>query len=206
MRRALAALLLFVASCSSGELRELRGRYIEVDEKGDLELRCEEIRGEAVTPFTLKFRPNDIEFENIDYLIKGSPLRVSYYGKVRDNRLQEVASVWVDPRYCELTGRWIEVGEGAYTQGEGMGFELMAGGNALTIGMQTVIFNKWDYREPSTLILAGHCYDTGHGNTISFSEEWSIDHFDGTTLNISTDNLSLNFRRQIQTEEQDSTL
>ncbi len=200
MRGVLAALLLLLLSCSGGEVKELQGRYVEVDEKGNVVLRCQSVDGEAVTPFSLRFSSQDVEWENIQVLIKGSPITVSYYGKVRNNRLEKVESVWVDPRYEQLTGRWIEVGDGAAK--EGMGFELMPDNQASTIGMQTVIFNRWDYASPSTLRLSGHCYDTGHGNTVNFDDEWNIDLFDGSRLEISVDNLALKFVREQESEPQ----
>lgn len=68
-----------------------------------------------------------------------------------------------------FSGRWLEetTSEQAFTQG----FELKPDGTASSIGMATLLYEKWNLNG-TQLILSGK--SIGNGQTIDFSDEWQI--------------------------------
>lgn len=189
--RIFAALGWLFVGCGAGEPSLFTGTFTEA-ELNTVTIAPE--RGAAVT-----FSTEGAELIGFEELIPGSPVRVTYTGRIDKGEEVPALRIEVDPTYARLLGRWIETGEGADELG--MGFELAPRGkknepNASSIGMQTLVFRRWELTPEGGLLLSGH--SLGNGNTVSFSEEWEILLLDSDRLVIAQPDLTLTLRRETE--------
>lgn len=189
------ALWVLLAGCGTGEPALFSGTFVEA-ELHTVTIAPE--KGAAVT-----FSTEGAELVGFEDLMPGSPVKVTYTGRLDKGKELSALRMEVDPTYARLLGRWIETGEGADEYG--MGFELAPRGkknepNAFSIGMQTLVFRQWRLTPEGGLLLSGH--SLGNGNTVSFEEEWEIVSLDADRLVIAQPDLTLSLRRETEEDVQ----
>ncbi|MEG0517466.1 MAG: lipocalin family protein [Bacteroidales bacterium] len=81
-----------------------------------------------------------------------------------------------------IEGKWIQPIEGQ--EGKFEGFELKADGIAESVNMATLKFEKWS-KDSTTLTLSGK--SIGNGQTIDFSDVYTIAQSDNNTLTLLKD-------------------
>lgn len=180
--------MLVLYSCSEREPLRLVGTFTEA-EMNTVTVAPE--RGAAVT-----FSTDGAELIGFDYLQPGAPVEVTYEKRLRKEEPTPALCIRVDERYAQLCARWIETGEGA--DAFAMGFELAPKGVAYPIGMQTVVFKRWQLTPEGGVLLAGHTLE--NGQTIPFSEEWEILELESGRLVIAQSDLILKFRHETEAD------
>lgn len=189
MKQLFAGLLLLVLlSCAEREPLRLVGTFTEA-EMNTVTVAPE--KGAAVT-----FSTDEAELIGFDYLQPGAPVEVTYEGRIRKEVPTPALRVEVDERYALLCARWIETGEGA--DAFAMGFELAPRGAAYPIGMQTVVFKRWQLSPEGGVMLAGHTLE--NGQTVPFSEVWEILELEPDRLIIAQSDLILKFRHETEAD------
>ncbi|MBQ8307562.1 MAG: hypothetical protein IJX56_02015 [Alistipes sp.] len=190
MKRWLIGSLLWLTACGESPPKELSGYFEEAKEE-------EQSLTIAVGKELVSFRIEGAECLHMDELQPGSPVRIQYRKLARQGATPALR-VEVDPTYNRLLGRWIEVGpDAAY----GMGIELAPKGNAYSIGMQTLIFRAWQLTPQGEILLSGH--SLGNGQSLSFSEEWRIQHLSSESLILAQEDLTLRFRRENEADQEE---
>lgn len=185
-RKAVCGVLLAMALSACGQ--EPTGEFTGT--LSDVQLNTLTVLSEEGRP--MDFVVDDATLELCDELVAGCPVKIVYRGKLKEGACT-VVSLETNPVYARLVGRWIETGE--ESAGFGMGIELLPGGVAHSIGMQTLVFSSWELTPQGGLLLAGR--SIGNGTTIAFEEEWEIVDLGPSQLTISQDDLTFRFRREM---------
>lgn len=175
----LSAALCALAACSDPEPRELTGTIADAS-MHELSVATSDGR-------TVAFSTIDADMSQANGLLLGSPVRVTYRGKIR-NDVGTALSVWADPVYERLVGSWIET-----TPGYRQGIDLEVEGVARSIDMSTLVYEGWKLLPDGRLNLRGRTID--NGESVRFSDDWQILRLDADTLEIRSDDLTLIFRR-----------
>lgn len=82
-----------------------------------------------------------------------------------------------------IEGRWIQPIPGQ--EGQVQGIELKKDGIAESINMATLVFDKWNQPDSTTLTLTGK--SIGNGQTIDVTETYTVAQGDPNTLNLIKD-------------------
>lgn len=121
----------------------------------------------------------------------GSPVTISYRDEIKDS-FGTAWKVTAPANYNYLVGSWIQiypVVPGGITQG----FRLLENGAAESINMATLIYDGWRV-QGNELTLTGH--SIGNGQTIDFSDVWTIERVDGHALTIRLGDDSMCYERE----------
>ena len=78
-----------------------------------------------------------------------------------------------------ITGQWVQPIPGMEQQMQG--FKLEKGGEASSINMATLLYEKWE-KQGNTLTLYGK--SIGNGQTLPFTESYTIQQLDASTLKL----------------------
>ncbi len=181
----LSALLLFTA-CGEEELQSLSGTYVEMEDFTTLKFRSVDEKGRTQTT---RFQINETQVEHSEALLPGAPVQIYFRGRLSSDEQKQAVRIVVDDTYARLIGRWIERDEAEFD----MGIELLAGGLARSIGMQTVAFNRWEYSSEG-IRLGGNTL--GGGNAVAFSEVWQVEELTDSLLTLTQPDLVIRFRRE----------
>ncbi len=191
MRRLLLLPLLWLlAACGQREASLCHGEFLEMEGYSTLKISTENEKGERRT---LRFLIEETEMEHPEALLSGAPLTVYYRGKLSSDKPTAALRIVIDERYAQLTGRWLDSEEPELD----MGIGLVAGGKAYSIGMQTVAFERWEYL-PDAIRLSGNTL--GGGNSVPFSEVWSIEELNAERLTLSQPDIVLHLHRETEAD------
>lgn len=131
---------------------------------------------------TLSFGTMDAEKISSNGILIGDLAEVFYQGeldKTTPGAVCEATKVVVTPN--PIAGSWVEPIPGI----EGMqGIKMEQGGIASSINMATLVYNGWA-TSGNKLMLTGE--SIGNGQTIEFSEMWTIDSLSADSLIITSD-------------------
>lgn len=175
----LAGALLLCCACGEEEPKQMTGTIADAS--------MHDVTVAASDGRTVTFGTVDADMSQANGLLLGSPVRVTYRGKIRNDR-GTALSVWASPVYEQLIGSWIETTP-AYRQG----IELEVEGVARSIGMSTLVYESWALTPDGKLKLRGR--SIGDGETVRFDDDWEIETLDAHELVIKCDDLTLSFRR-----------
>lgn len=175
----LAAVLLCLVRCGREEPKQMSGTIADAS--------MHDVTVAAPDGRTVTFGTVDADMSQANGLLLGSPVRVTYRGKIKDDA-GTALSVWASPVYEQLVGSWIETTP-CYTQG----IELEVEGVARSIGMSTLVYESWKLLPDGKLNLRGR--SIGDGDTVRFSDDWEIETLDAGQLVIRCDDMTLSFRR-----------
>lgn len=175
----LTAALFALAACSDSETKELTGTIADAS--------MHEVSVTTADGRTVAFSTVDADMSHANGLLLGSPVEVTYRGKIR-NDVTAALSVRTDPTYEQLVGEWIET-----TPGYRQGIDIEVEGIARSIGMSTLVYEGWKLLPDGGLNLRGRTID--NGESVPFSDDWHILRLDADTLEIRNDDLTLTFRR-----------
>ncbi len=127
--------------------------------------------GEIITFGTL-----DAERDCPAGLFIGSPVTVTCEGDIEDG-FGTAAKIAAPAEYNYLVGTWVQPNPIDAEQVQG--FNLYVEGEASSINMSTLLYESWSV-EGNELTLGGK--SVGNGQTIDFSETWTIERLDDSTL------------------------
>lgn len=191
MKRLIFALLLIGGiACSKQKITTLEGNVAEI--------KIDTVVVATTDMGRLNFLVEGAEMIHFEGLIKGAPIKISYRGSLskRKQSANQALRIEVNPIYARLTGRWIDCTDA--DREYGMGISLQAGGEAHSIGMQTMLFKRWRLTPEGRLWLSGH--SLGNGRTIAVEDEWQILSLSEEELTLRLDELTLHFCRESEVD------
>lgn len=170
-----------MGSCSKPKI--LEGTAVEVSTNT---LTVTDLNGNIVT-----FVTADAEKECPAGIKPGSPVTISYKDEIRDS-FGTAWKVAAPANYNYLVGSWIQTYP-VVPDGITQGFRLLENGAAESINMATLVYESWKV-QGNELTLSGH--SIGNGQTIDFSEVWTIERVDEQTLSIRLGDNNMCYERE----------
>lgn len=154
---ALAACLF--CACADNESREFAGTIVDAT--------MNTVTVKALTSDrTVTFTTEQADMEEANGLLLGNIANVIYRGKLKN--VTPAEKVATDPTYAVAVGRWTE--PNPIDPGQEQGVEIEVGGDASSIGMETLRYTGWELQDEAGKILL-HGQSIGNGQTVDFTCE-----------------------------------
>ncbi len=119
----------------------------------------------------------------------GSPITVSYKGEIHDG-FATACRLSAPANYNFLAGSWLQTYPVSDVE---QGFRLLTDGSAESINMATLVYTGWSV-DGDKLTLSGK--SIGNGQTIDFTETWTIEKVNELVLNICQGKMRMSYKRE----------
>lgn len=136
---------------------------------------------------TLNFSTMDAQKTVQDGILIGDSATITYKGVMSADTDTKVLTLTVKSAQSPLFGSWVEPIPGI---GGEQGIEIKRGGSASSINMYTLVYNSWS-KDGNTLTLTGQ--SIGNGQTIEFSDKYTIDRADADSLILTSETRALRY-------------
>lgn len=150
----------------------------------------------SINSDTLTFSTLTAQRTTEDGILIGDYAVITFFGKIKPitkaNSISVKASITA--RIC---GSWVEPVPGMETMEQGI--ELINGGQAKSINMNTLLYKSWKLKDPDSegfyhITLDGR--SIGNDTSFDFSEEYRIDKYTEDTLILSAGEIKIIYHRK----------
>jgi hypothetical protein len=150
----------------------------------------------SINSDTLTFSTLTAQRTTEDGILIGDYAEITFFGKIKPITKAKSISVKasITARIC---GSWVEPVPGMETMEQGI--ELINGGQAKSINMNTLLYKSWKLMDPDSegfyhIALDGR--SIGNDTSFDFSEEYRIDKYTEDTLILSAGDLKIVYHRK----------
>lgn len=193
MRKTISSLLLsiIIIGVSSCQLRETLVSGTVIDASMNTLTIVSDDNSDTLTFNTIKAERNVS-----DGIIIGDNALIKYAGQIKPVTFAKSITVTSTP-ISRIAGIWIEPIPGMEDKVQGI--ELIRGGKAKSVNMNTLLYKSWTLDGPDadgyyTITLNGR--SIGNDTSFDFSEEYRVDKYSRDSLILSAGDVKLKYKRQ----------